>query len=166
VHAARRPTPCHRLVAIAGRAFAGTLLLAFLACSTPTEPAAGITLLVTNGTCRFDVCDTVRVLGFPAGQPLTPGGYWSLDLGLVAGPSACLTLPPSAEFHVIDASNADTTTVTWTTSDSLSLGSQPAGAPLLFATPSMTGFVPERAEGWRVTLPGGPGVVPASACMP
>jgi len=163
---ARLPTPCQQLTAIAGSALAGTLLLALLACSSPTEPVSGITMLVTNSTCRLGMCDTVRVLGFPTNQPLTPGGYWSLDLGLVAGPSVCLTLPPSAEFHVVDVSTADTTTFTWTTADSLSLGSQPPGAPLLFAMPSTTAFVPERAAGWSVTLPGGPGVVPASACTP
>lgn len=165
MHVARCPTT-GQLASVGGRALAGTLLLALLGCSSPTEPIVGITLLVTNGTCRLGLCDTVRVLGFPTNQPLTPGGYWSLDLGFVAGPSTCLTLPPSAEFRVIDVSAADTTTFTWTTADSVSLGSQPAGAPLLFAMPSTTAFVPERAAGWRVSLPGGHGVVPASSCTP
>jgi len=142
------------------------LLPALLSCSSPSEPVSGITLLVTNGTCRFGLCDTVRALGFPEHQPLTPAGYWSIDLGLVAGPSACLTLPPSAEFHVIAMPEADTTTFTWTGDDSLSLGGQLAGTPILWAAPSTTAFVPASAQGWSVTLPGGSAAFPVHGCSP
>jgi len=60
-----------------------------------------VTLLVTNGTCQGGHCDSLRVLDFPSNQPLTPGGYWSLDLGLITASEACFTLPPTAAFHVI-----------------------------------------------------------------
>jgi hypothetical protein len=146
------------------------LLLGALACSSPAGPRAGIALLVVNGTCQMGRCEPVHVLGFPGNQPHTPGGFWSLDLGLVIASSACLTLPPSATFNVIgvsdDGTRADTTTYTWTTADPLSLGAQPARSSRLLAAPTTTAFVPASAAGWGITLPGGSEASPAQACTP
>jgi hypothetical protein len=144
-------------------------LLAALACASPSEPRSGVTLLVTNGACVAQYCDSLRILGFPGNQPGTPGGYWSIDLGIVTTPTACLTLPPSATFRVIglhEGGGADTTTVTWTTTALFSLGAQVPSASLIMASPTTTAFVPADAEGWRITLPGGSRATPSSACTP
>ena len=145
------------------------ILFVIVSCSSATEPRSGVTLLVTNGTCQGGQCDTLRVLGFPSNQPGTPGGLWSLDLGLVTTSQACLTLPPSAAFHVIGVRGdgaADTTTFTWTSAKSLSLGAQPPSSSRLQASPSTDPFVPASAAGWRITVPGGSQATPSSVCTP
>jgi hypothetical protein len=142
-------------------------LLVAMSCSTGLEPRAGVTLLVTNATCQAGQCESVRVLGFPANQPSTPGGFWSLDLGVVAGSEACLTLPPSAVFRVIGQhtdGTADTTSFTWTTAKSISLGALPPSGSRIQAGPSTPGFVPARASGWRTTLPGEAQPTQTTAC--
>ena len=128
------------------------LPLITLACSSTVAPRAGVTLLVTNGTCSAGSCSPFEILGFPENQPRTPGGLWSIDLGPLTGPAACVTLPLSATFLVIGG--ADTTTYLWTTALPLSLGAQPPSASRLFATPSTSSFVPAAAAGWSAILPG------------
>jgi hypothetical protein len=153
------------------RRFPTVALVLFLtiSCSSSIEPRSGVTLLVTNGTCQGGHCDSLRVLGFPSNQPLTPGGFWSLDLGLITASKACFTLPPTAEFHVIGV-RADgtrgTTTFTWTSAKSLALGAQPPSSSRFQAGPSTTAFVPASAAGWQITVPGGSQATPSSACTP
>ena len=146
------------------------LLLGVFACSSPVEPRSGITLLVTNRPCQAGQCAAVRVLGFPSNQPLTPGGNWSLDLGLLTGPSACLSIPASGIFRVIgvssDGTKADTTTYNWTSADRFSLGAQPESASRFTAAPSTGEFVPSGAAGWSVTLPGAGPISSGPACVP
>lgn len=142
-------------------------LVCVLACSSPEAPGADITLLVVNGTCRTGRCDPLTVLGFPGNQPQTPGGFWTLDLGMVAGPSACLTLPPSAAFRVIgvaDDGTADTTTYTWTIADPLSLAAEAAFSSFFPTSPTTSAFVPASAAGWKITLPDAPKATPAGSC--
>jgi len=141
-----------------------SFLLGPLGCSSTVQPHAGVTLLITNGTCETGQCASVEILGFPSNQPHTPGGFWSVDLGLVAAPSACLTLPPSATFRVIDASTGATMTYTWTTAEGLSLGALQPPASRIQATPSTGAFVPGSAAGWSVTLPAGSHVSPRQPC--
>ena len=144
------------------------ILVAALSCSSVVEPRSGVTLLVTNGSCLSGRCDSIEVLGFPDNQPRTPGGYWSVALGLITGSQGCLTLPPSATFRVIGVHNdgtADTTVYTWTPAASLSLGSIAPAGNRLQATPTTAAFVPANAAGWRVTLPG-PQLIANSACAP
>ena len=145
------------------------LLLTALACSSSVEPRSNVRLLVTNGTCGSSSCSPLQVLAFPSNQPRTPGGLWSIDLGLITAPSACLTLPSSATFRVIGVSNdgtkGDTTTFAWTTAVPLSLGAQPPSASRIFAAPTTSSFVPATAPGWSATLPG-PSVSPTQACTP
>jgi hypothetical protein len=123
-----------------------------------------------NGTCQTGRCEPLFIRGFPSNQPHTPGGFWSLDLGLVSASSACLTLPPSAAFYVIgvsdDGTRADTTTYTWTMTDPLSLAAQPATSSLLLTAPTTAAFVPASAAGWNITLPDGSEALPARACTP
>lgn len=138
------------------------LLLAAVACSSSVQPRAGVTLLVTNATCDAGSCSPLQILGFPSNQPATPGGMWSLDLGLVTTPSACLKLPVSATFRVIGPGT--TTTYTWTTGNGLSLGAQPPSASRIQAGPSTGAFVPARAAGWTITFPGGTAVSASQAC--
>ena len=127
------------------------LPLIALACSS-LAPRAGVTLLVTNGTCSAGSCSPLEILGFPDNQPRTPGGLWSVDLGPLTGPAACVTFPLSAKFLVIGG--ADTTTYLWTTALPLSLGAQPPSASRILASPSTSSFVPATAAGWSATLPG------------
>jgi hypothetical protein len=141
------------------------LLLSLVACSSSEEPPTDeMTLLVTNDSCQLMNCSPIRVLAFPDKQPGTPGGNWSIDLGLVTTPSACLTLPPGAIFRVIGG--PDTTTFSWTTGDAVSLGTIPASGSIVLAVPSTGSFVPDRAKGWKVSLPGGGEVTEAEACSP
>lgn len=170
----RRPTmtsfQSRATALISVRRFVALLLLsvAALSCSSVVDQPSGVTLLVTNGTCQSGHCDSLEVLGFPSNQPLTPGGYWSVDLGLIATSQACLTLPPSATFRVIGPRNdgtIDTATYTWTPAASLSLGSIAPAGNRLQATPTTAAFVPANAAGWRVTLPGSQ-AIPNSACAP
>lgn len=145
------------------------IVFATISCSSSVEPRSGVTLLVTNGTCQGGHCDSLRVLGFPSNQPNTPGGLWSLDLGLVTASQACLTLPPTAVFRVIgvrDGGGADTTSITWTNAKSLSLGAQPSASSRIFASPSTPTFVPADAAGWQITVPGGSQPTSSSACTP
>jgi hypothetical protein len=145
------------------------VLFVTISCSSTVEPRSGVTLLVTNGTCQGGHCDSLRVLGFPSNQPLTPGGLWSLDLGLITASQACLTLPPTAAFHVIGMrgdGTADTTTFTWTSAKSLSLGALPPSSSRFQAGPSTTAFVPASAAGWRITVPDGSQATPSSVCTP
>lgn len=146
------------------------LLLAALACSSSVEPRAAVTLLVTNGTCDAVSCSPLEILGFPRNGPITPGGPWSVDLGLLTARTACLTFPTSATLRVIGVSNdgtkADTTIYTWTTADALSLGTKPPGASFPSAVANTSAFVPAGAPGWSVTLPSGSRVSPTRGCTP
>lgn len=129
-------------------------------------PRAGVTLLVTNASCLSGSCESVRVLAYPADQPDTPGGYWSLDLGVVTTAQKCFVLPSSAHFYVIAepaTSSRDTTTFTWTTLVPLSLGLSTNGpAPV----PSTRAFIPANAAGWSITLPTDSAAAPGQACTP
>ncbi len=132
------------------------LVVAVLACSSVVDPKSAITLLVTNSSCSTGRCDSLEVLGFPSNQPLTPGGFWSIDLGLLTTPEACFKLPPAATFRVIgvnDDGTRDTTTFTWTTVVPLALGVQAPSGFRTQASPSTTAFVPATSAGWTITLP-------------
>jgi hypothetical protein len=168
-----RPLRVRRVLArcrSAGLAAAAFPLVAGLSCSlsetapTAYEPAP---LLVTNGTCVDGNCDSLRVLGFPINQPLTPGGLWSLDLGVVTTEQACLTIPTSAVFLVIAVHGdgaRDTTDYPWTPALGIALGAQPPSESRLWASPSTATFVPAEATGWSVTVPSDSTVVPAPPC--
>ena len=60
----------------------------------------------------------------------------------------------------------DTTTYTWTTAKSLSLGAQLQTSSRFQANPSTAAFVPASAAGWRISVPGGSQPTPTSACTP
>ncbi|MGH7626122.1 MAG: hypothetical protein ACREOJ_12495 [Gemmatimonadaceae bacterium] len=140
-----------------------------LACSSSVEPRSGVTLLVTNASCQSGHCDSLDVLAFPSNQPNTPGGFWSLDLGMVTAAQQCFTLPPTAQFRVIGERSdggADTVTYTWTDASSLSLAALPPSQPHLLAQPVTSAFVPATAAGWAITIPSGNQATPAAACTP
>lgn len=140
------------------------LLLGTSACSSPAEPSATVTVLVTNETCRPGPCTAIRILGFPGNQPNTPGGLWSLDLGLIVAPSACLTLPSTSEFRVTNTSTGAATIYAWTTGDAISLGAIAESSSRLQASPSTPAFVPTSARGWSVSLPSGTRLSATDAC--
>lgn len=134
--------------------------------SRPAAPS-GVTVRVINASCATGPCDSMYVLGFPSNGPITPGGLWSINFGLVTTPSACLTLPPADTARVTSGGSdgiARTTLFIWTPATSLSLGAIGPGGGRLMASPTTTAFVPTNAAGWQVTLPGGTAAVADSAC--
>ncbi len=135
-------------------------------CSSSVETPTRVTVLVTNQTCAPGPCAAIRVLAFPDNQPNTPGGAWSLNLGVVSTASACVVLPPIAAFYVIAEPEHDTTTFTWTTARHVTLGGQPEAASTLHASSTTDAFVAMSAAGWSVELPGGTRAVPAAPCTP
>jgi hypothetical protein len=137
-----------------------------LACSSSFDAPSSVTLRVTNTTCTPGPCAAVRVLAFPGDQPDTPGGPWSLDLGVITTPTACVTIPPKAAFYIIAEPGNDTTTVPWDSRENVYLGGQPEAAPRLQAGWTTNSFVPMSAPGWSVDLPGGTQAVPAAPCTP
>ena len=151
--------------------FAALLITGFLGACQSNDTAGTSTtptILVTNGTCLSGHCDSLEILAFPSNQPLTPGGFWSIDLGLMTGPQACLALPPSATFRVTGPDSngiVHTINYAWTPTVSLSLGSIAPADGRLQASPTTAVFVPASAAGWRVTLPG-PQLTSDSACLP
>ena len=137
--------------------------------AAPSGARSGVTLLVINNTCVSGHCDSLRVVGFPNNRPATPGGLWSISLGIVAAPQTCLSLPASSKFYVITVptrSSADTITTTWTSAIALSLGAFAPSTGLLQASPTTTSFVPADAPGWSITFPGDAMAIASSACTP
>jgi hypothetical protein len=143
-----------------------TIGIALLACSSGTEPRAVVTLRVTNAACLMGSCQSLHVLAFPHQQPITPGGPWSLDLGVLTSPEACLTFPPSATFRIWEVGSTDTTKITWTPADSVSLGTLGPNDLRFAAGPTTGEFVPASAAGWFIVLPGGTQASPAPRCTP
>lgn len=131
---------------------------------TSANPAAA-TLLVSNATCASGACTAYHVLAFPVNQPETPGGYWSLDLGTLTTASACVTIPASASFTITDVSTGARTVLRWTTANGVSMGLVAAGDSRIMAAPSTGTFVPARAAGWHVALPGTATPTPAAPCQ-
>ncbi len=143
------------------------LTIAMLACSSPSEPRqTGVTLLVTNQTCQIGQCSPIRVLGFPGNGPNTPGGPWTVDLGVLDGPSGCFSIPDTRIFLVIAVGSPnDTTAYVWTPDQPFALGSEPVSGLVPFGPPPSTDqFVPARSAGWKVSLPGNGEIKPAPAC--
>ena len=135
-------------------------------CSTSiVEPSkdAGVTITVKNTTCGAGYCTPLRVVAFPGNQPLTPGGYWSIDLGLITTASACVTLPPTATFTVTNGATGAKTTYTWTSGDPISLGTISESASRIQASPTTDSFIPINASGWSFDMPGS-SVKAGSAC--
>ncbi|MGH7531351.1 MAG: hypothetical protein ACREMN_13275 [Gemmatimonadales bacterium] len=139
-----------------------TILLFIGACRSTGEPERPVTLLVTNATCATGACQPIDMRGLlpTLNVPQPIGGL--LDLGRVEDPTACLTIPPSYTLTV--SSPTETTTMTWTVHDPVSLHA--------FAVPfepvgSTVEFVPASSAGWSVIFPsdGNAGTLrAASAC--
>jgi len=141
------------------------LLILLAGCSDGTGPVQSSKLLVTNTSCAAGPCLTFEVLAFPENQPMTPGGLWSLDLGGVAGASACLTIPASAAFTITDAGSGARTVVRWTTEHPVSIGFVTSSQSRLQASPSTGTFVAAHAAAWSVALPGNTAPVPGRECQ-
>jgi hypothetical protein len=141
------------------------LLISLAGCSEGTGPVLPLKLSVTNTTCATGPCASFEVLAFPQNQPRTPAGSWSLDLGAVTGPSACLTIPASATFTIMDAGTGDKTVVRWTTEQRVSIGLITASQSRLQASPSTGTCVAARAVAWKVALPGNTTPVPGRGCQ-
>ena len=150
---------------MSGRTSLFFVTLTAAACSFSSEPKFTVKLFVMNATCISNQCAPVQVLGFPTTQPsqlLTPGTF--VRLGSVTGPSDCLIIPWSGEFHVtVGTTEPMTRTYNWSLTDSFSLGTMDS-ARLIFQSPSTEKFVPGNLSGWSVTLPGSAAPVPAQLC--
>lgn len=153
-----------RFASIAGCA----VFLTVVACGDPTSatqmPAP--TLLVTNTTCDSGPCVSFVVSGFVPkftvpGQP--PSGF--LYVGIVDSASKCLRFPTSKTLYIIGPN--DTTAITWTVTDPVSLTATKSGSALPFAETAE--FVPDSSPGWSVDFQSvtGTGVlVRSQACTP
>ena len=130
------------------------------------EDPQEVGLLITNGTCDGDVCSPIRVRAFPDNQPHTPGGPWSIDLGVVTGRTACLMLPASQEARVTAAGTGETKTWSWSTARGTSLGADDSSEAWFFAHSTTPSFIPADAAGWSITLPGTGAAVPSGRCTP
>ena len=152
----------------AARHLAMPLVMAMAACASPIIDSVPehVVLAVRNTTCDPGPCQAIRVLGFPQQQPRTPGGAWSLDLGVVSTATACLIIPASAQFTVTEASTGAVAVTDWTAYDSLTLASWSPTEPRFTAGPTTSAFVPGRANAWDVSLPGTTAPVPAAPCAP
>lgn len=137
-------------------------LLVVFACTSPTGPGPSVTILVTNATCSSGQCSSLRIRGFVIHGPITPGGYWTMELGTVSTGSACLTLPSTDTFRIGTPTEIDT--LIWTPADPLALGILEPGEFWWSDRPDTDGFVPASSAGWSVTLPGGTAVTPADVC--
>lgn len=149
------------------KALLGIALLAS-ACSSSLEPVPrdDVRLLVTNRSCDPGPCTPLRIFGFPNDQPHTPGGLWSIELGVVSGPTACFVLPASRAFTITEEPSGKQTIHRWTTADGLALGAQTLTDNRLLATPSTGEFVPASTLAWSVAFPGPSEALPASTCAP
>jgi hypothetical protein len=133
----------------------------------PTGPC--VTLLVNNAKCLASPCDSLEVFAYPSDQPDTPGGLWTLDLGVMTTPRACFVLPTSAHFYVIGESYTappDTSVTTWTTRIPLSLAAGPPSAGFFEPNPSTQAFIPANAAGWSITFPTDRAALPGASCTP
>jgi hypothetical protein len=142
------------------------MLLVLAACTSSVEPLPDATLQVRNATCEPGPCQAIRVLAFPRNQPLTPGGLWSIDLGVVTGASACITLPHTAAFYVTDTGSGVVTVTTWELDDPIALAPWPPSGARFTASPTTPEFVAANASSWSVTLPGTAAPVAAQECVP
>ena len=149
-----------------GPALALVALLPSVGCSVLEPDHAQPTLLVYNATCDPGPCVPLSVYGFPADQPHTPGGFWTISLGMAFGQFTCFELPSKQDFGVQNASTGQTTVYTWTSADPVSLGSTFAYESHFAEAPVTPEFLPSKAEGWRVTLPDGGDVLEDNACAP
>jgi len=140
---------------------ASLVVLLSLSCSSSLEPRAGVTVLVTNATCVPGPCSSQEILAFPAAnQPNTPGGAWSLDLGIMTGSELCVTLPTSATLSI------NFTKIVWTNAMPVTLGTLPPSASRFMATSSTSSFVPATSDGWALTLPGAVEPIASPRCTP
>jgi hypothetical protein len=146
--------------------YAGTLvLLSLFACSSANEPHfSSATLLVENTTCNSTRAP-IQILGFPTNQPNTPGGMWSIEIGVLTTRSGCFTIPASSTFRII-SNGVTENTFTWTLLNPLALGTPVPPATALQAGPNTATFVPATAAGWKVSLPGGVGLSATEGCTP
>jgi hypothetical protein len=140
-------------------------LLSLFACSSGVEPRfSSATLLVENTTCD-STCAPIQILGFPTNQPNTPGGFWSINIGVLTTRSGCFTIPASSTFRII-SNGVTEKTFAWTLLNPLALGALLPRATALQALPSTAAFVPATAAGWKVSLPGGVGLLATEGCSP
>jgi len=156
---------------------ASAAILAATACgpSGPTSSASNRvahvrdgstpTLLVTNATCNPGPCVPFEVRGFVPkfnvpGQP--PEGF--VRLGSVTARSSCLPFP--ASWTVTIRGPSDTTAITWTIGEPISLS---AVASRLEVLGSTSEFVPTSSAGWSITFPSAQGAAmlsPSQPCVP
>lgn len=149
------------------RSIVPLLACAAAACSSSVAPRAGVTLLVTNETCSTGVCDSLDVVAFPGVETNTPGGAWEIKLGWSTTPQQCFVLPASAKFLIVgvnDNGSRDTTTISWSDAQRMSLAGLPPNTPVFFANPTTASFVPAAAAGWAISMPSGTVVNSARPC--
>lgn len=139
------------------------LVLALAACSRGVELDRQVTLSVENTACAA-TCPPLHILAFPAKQPATPGGLWSVEVGTATAPTECFVMPSTASFTV-SGPNGVEQVYTWTPADSVAIGYASDGNRMV-AVPATHAFVPLAADGWSVRLPANTAVVATDRCAP
>jgi hypothetical protein len=136
-----------------------------LACSsTPAEPRfAHVTIRVENTACDAVACAPLSIVGLPKYQPALPDGPLSLLLGTMRSRVACFRFPLSVTFTFQDQQGI-VEHVFWNYGDSVAIGIYPESLGYSQAKRITGLFVPNRAPGWRVTVPAGADLAADSAC--
>lgn len=114
-------------------------------------------------------CGPLHILAFPDTGPVTPGGLWRVDLGVAAGPTACLTIPSSSSFALSGGNGAGgvgTVVTTWTPATPMALGVLPEGSNPFQAAPDTPAFIAATSRGWDLTLWGGVRLSAGGPCGP
>ena len=146
------------------RVLRSVLLASVAACRSTTAPPSPVSLFVQNGSCTSTGCDTVYVAAVPNTQPGTPGGIWVFNLGMVTGPSACLSIPGARTFRIIAQPSGHETRIEWTTADTLYLGLTRIPMSRMDGIPNNPGFSPAAATGWSITFPTDSVPTPTASC--
>lgn len=123
------------------------------------------TLLVSNATCDPGPCVPLEIRGF-APKFTVPGqpAWGFVRLGTVTGRTTCLSFPPSWTITVTGPS--DTTAITWTVDDPITVSAITSRLEVLGAGREM---VPSGSPGWSVTFGGtspAAALTSAQACTP
>ncbi len=146
-----------------------TLLSLFgvFGCSSAVEPSTPPSLRVMNPLCDASGCRSLQIRAFiwKFTVPQPPTGL--KVVGVVTGPSACLSFPPSWALVVTGVPSAGAAvksdTLTWTPDDAVFLAAVDSADFELLSTTET--FVPGEAKGWDLTFSGAtaPGSLPLQA---
>jgi len=143
------------------------LSLFILACSpAPSEPLfTHVSIRIENMACDATACAPLSIVGLPKYQPVLPDGPypWFILLGTIRSRTACFSFPFSETFTFQDQQGV-VEHLLWYLGDSVAIGIFPESTGYSHTTRITGLFVPNRARGWHVTVPGGTDLAMDSTC--